>query len=687
MKSNILGDIRAENDGSMLDQAFFETPDYKSLLESNDRCIVVGRRGTGKSALVHKINAHWHKQKNKFVISLAPKEDQIIGLRGLFDTFGDNFIHIRAAAKIAWRYALLMEITSKLNSHFRLRKIIERSNLNQFIKEWGSPDQNIALKLRLNLRKVVDKELSPEENIADLAFKLKLDLIEREILNVIKDSKYEVIVLIDRLDEGYTPDPLGIAIVNGFVQSNIDINTTFHKHIRGIVFLRDNMYRSIAVKDPDFTRNIEGQILRLHWDEYGLFNMVCNRIRVAKNSTLENNTKLWSRFTAREMKGREGFRLALRLTLYRPRDILVLLNNAFLNANSQDREEIIMEDIDLSAKSISDNRLYDLQKEYESIFPALRLFTTAFSTMPAEITISKARQIVLPILAKDDYELSLQRDVIIMENPVQVLQRLYGIGFLGVKDTKSTSYIFCHDGRDPTKEITDDTTFLIHPCYWLALNIHEQALEKHMAEEIYDEYDIEISSISEEQRATRIGQLIEEIKCIEIGRKGCHDFEDWCHRAIKLIFAGSLSNVEIHPNKNGRQQRDIVATNMASTPVWDRILRDYDSRQIVFEVKNFVDINADEYRQMNTYLANDHGRVGFFVSRSDNNNLERGKELDWAQELYFNQGKKIVIKLSANFLTKHLSKLRSPQKHDAANNELNKLLDTYIRQYLILKSK
>lgn len=200
-------------------------------------------------------------------------------------------------------------------------------------------------------------------------------------------------------------------------------------------------------------------------------------------------------------------------------------------------------------------------------------------------------------------------------------------------------------------------------------------------------YDIEISSISEEQRSTRIGQLIEEIKGIEVGKKGCHDFEDWCHRAIKLIFAGSLSNVEIHPNKNGRQQRDIVATNMASTPVWDRILRDYDSRQVVFEVKNYVELNADEYRQMNTYLANDHGRVGFFVSRSENNNLERGKELDWAQELYFNQGKKIVIKLSAHYLTKHLSKLRSPQKHDAANNELNKLLDTYIRQYLILKSK
>lgn len=43
MKGNLLGDIRAENDSYMLDNAFYETPDYKALLESNDRCVVVGR--------------------------------------------------------------------------------------------------------------------------------------------------------------------------------------------------------------------------------------------------------------------------------------------------------------------------------------------------------------------------------------------------------------------------------------------------------------------------------------------------------------------------------------------------------------------------------------------------------------------------------------------------------------------
>ena len=47
-KVNLLGDARAEFDHSMLDVAFHEWHDYKSLLNANDHFIVVGRRGQEK---------------------------------------------------------------------------------------------------------------------------------------------------------------------------------------------------------------------------------------------------------------------------------------------------------------------------------------------------------------------------------------------------------------------------------------------------------------------------------------------------------------------------------------------------------------------------------------------------------------------------------------------------------------
>ena len=59
MNGNPLGDITAEKDHKMLKEAFWETSDYKTIMESPDRCVIVGRRGTGKSALTYKLNEYW----------------------------------------------------------------------------------------------------------------------------------------------------------------------------------------------------------------------------------------------------------------------------------------------------------------------------------------------------------------------------------------------------------------------------------------------------------------------------------------------------------------------------------------------------------------------------------------------------------------------------------------------------
>ncbi|VXC90251.1 Putative transposon gamma-delta 80.3 kDa protein (fragment) [Pseudomonas sp. 8Z] len=142
----------------------------------------------------------------------------------------------------------------------------------------------------------------------------------------------------------------------------------------------------------------------------------------------------------------------------------------------------------------------------------------------------------------------------------------------------------------------------------------------------------------------------------------------------------------MHPNKNGLQQRDIVGTNLAETKFWKRLLEDYQTRQVIFELKNYRDLSASDYRQVNSYLCNEYGKAAFIITRDFNNNLSKDKELSWAKELY-NDHRKLIIKLSAKFLEKHLRKARSPHKHDAADKELNNLIDTYFRQYLISKSR
>lgn len=80
LRSNPLGDLTAENDNRMLNDAFVATGDFRTLIESDDRTVVVGRRGTGKSALFLQLKKHWEKDKHIEVLSFAPEDSEIIPL-------------------------------------------------------------------------------------------------------------------------------------------------------------------------------------------------------------------------------------------------------------------------------------------------------------------------------------------------------------------------------------------------------------------------------------------------------------------------------------------------------------------------------------------------------------------------------------------------------------------------------
>jgi hypothetical protein len=152
--------------------------------------------------------------------------------------------------------------------------------------------------------------------------------------------------------------------------------------------------------------------------------------------------------------------------------------------------------------------------------------------------------------------------------------------------------------------------------------------------------------------------------------------------AVKIVFAGKLRNIQLHPNKAAPQRRDIVATNHATTGVWKRIYDDYKTRQVIFEVKNYSGIGMAEYRQVQSYLCDDYGKLGFIITRDDVFTLSKGVELEPFLEMYHKHGKVMIVKLTGKYLCTLLSKLRSPQKHDETDNILSKLLDSYSRLYL-----
>ena len=492
-----------------------------------------------------------------------------------------------------------------------------------------------------------------------------------------------VLVMCDRLDEGWIPDSTSTASLGGLANAAASF-TDKQAPLHVVLFIRDNMFRALSHMDSDFSRNIEGNTLRLNWNKESLFHLVAQRLRVALAIPgTENDTKVWNRFAQRELRERDGFEICLRHTLYRPRDILVLLNAAYRVAGCDQRDSIILSDTDTSAHQISNDRLADLQKEYDEVLPGLRFFVDGFRGQPARSTYGEVLSILQATHAACNYSERASSDFALLETPSSIFDALYGVGFLGIKDTTSGGYRFCHDGAPTTGDLIPTHETVIHPCYWKALGSVEVTLPESVVVEVNDEYGPS-GTVTADFRAKRLGTVVSDLSAIPTGHAGQSDFETWVFRAIKLLYPGALSNIQLKPNGDAGQRRDVVATNIAQTGFWKRILDDYRSRQVVFEIKNFDEMGPDEFRQLSSYLTGEYGKFGILVTRGESDgisNTERG----WVKEIYDKGDGKLLMLLPASMLARAVSKLRSPKKFIYAEDMLSKRMDIFVRSYLSLR--
>lgn len=205
--SNPLGDTTAENDNKMLSDAFIETADFRTLIESDDRTIVVGRRGTGKSALFYQLNKHWESDRKILILKFSPEDTQIIGFRSILKPFSYSFNLARAATRLLWKYSLLMEMASYISSHYKLSsKISNDPILREHIKAWKSVKGDVLRKCRVIASEHLDAN-NPEASIGDLQSNLDISIIEDKIIKILDSSDRRVVILMDRLDEGYVTCP------------------------------------------------------------------------------------------------------------------------------------------------------------------------------------------------------------------------------------------------------------------------------------------------------------------------------------------------------------------------------------------------------------------------------------------------------------------------------------------------
>lgn len=681
---NILGNARAEADQKMLSKAFIETSDFRALTDTRDFNFVVGRRGTGKSALFLQLSREFADKKQYILVTAAHREYEAFELISLLKECGSDYSALRVFTRQLWRVAIIFSVLKRVLQDYKIQK----SATYSFLKRYSIEHQDVYDRDDLGLILAIARKafrLKPKmEELPGVIVKMfDVDRLFDKVSDALDDIKKVAVVLYDGLDEGWAPDIYATSNLGGLSIASSDFSER-QKPIHILLFVRDNMFRALGYFDSDFSRHIEGSSLRLQWDENSLFQFVTLRLRRALNlDSVESDLKVWNRFAHRDLKGKEGFRQCLLHTLYRPRDILVLLNKAFRVASRSGRQDIIESDIETTSLTISHDRYSDLIKEYEQVLPGVSLFTGIFR---GGLSLDSYQNIVAKLdkaLEEQNYEADGSGDFAIFNSGRQIYDALYSIGFFGYKEEEGAGHIFCHDGSPGTdREPGPDNEIIIHPCYWKYLGLTTEIPEHQMMVRINDEYQAHGRAEAVDYRTKQIGQIVDELPQLPMGKEGANEFEKWVSRAIAVLFAGKLINIELHPNKDAIQRRDVVATNMTMEGFWHRILQDYDSRQVIFEVKNYAELKIDDFRQVLSYATGEYGRFAVIVTRSENEGLSE-TEKGYVRTMYLEHNR-LIMTCPASLLARCLGKYRKKERYDYVEDQFNKRMDTFVRRYLSL---
>ena len=364
---------------------FFHIEEVNSL-ESGENSIVIGRKGTGKTAICRYFEQNI--SYDRFSIKLSFKEFPFNLLYNLEDksfTVPSQYISL-------WKYfiynaVLKMMITNeKIDAKFKstvmgLYSDSELAHIHALMSTWTNRSFGINLLGVAANYAVERKERSLESCWPDL-----IPAIEKFIVNHVDDSKY--FVVFDELDEDYRnywdaeERSRYIALITSLFKAVSNVRRVFTDHqcdIRPIIFLRDDIYDLLA--DPDKNK-WEDHKINLSWTKDSIKKMLAFRIArsMDKNANQFSFDAEWEKlFHCRVMPignakggGRKrvhSFDYIMELTHNRPRDFVRFLRDGARLAMKQGHRGITEDTIRGVDVEFSDHFRQELVNEISGILP------------------------------------------------------------------------------------------------------------------------------------------------------------------------------------------------------------------------------------------------------------------------------------------------------------------------------
>lgn len=357
-----LGDVAAESD-AVLDY-FLITETTKSI-EQGDIVLILGRKGTGKTALVRYFTEDESKKETARAISLDGYPWKIHEQR--IDASASEV----EAYIASWRYLMAVQFAILLTNHSMVdSKTSEFLAIKAFLESnYGNVSPaigDILLPDRLELSKTTLEPQILGNKLGGVSFERTNRNAGRE-LSALTDTLMQTIsnlasacgiqdlsLHFDELDRGLTTfDDSRKNMLIGLISAALSVSRESGKwpvRCRPIVYLRTDLWEALRFSDK--TKITYGKTKVLEWDSDSLMKLVEARIR----KQIDKNASWKSISSPNLMRGSQSkWDHILTRTFMRPRDVIQFLNSALTVANKRETQQ--GQPLIIQSKDITDARI------------------------------------------------------------------------------------------------------------------------------------------------------------------------------------------------------------------------------------------------------------------------------------------------------------------------------------------
>lgn len=468
------GKDSAENDKYLLQ--YFVTSEAITRLLSKTKDMVVGRKGSGKSALLAKLKQEFSNQLNTSVVTIAPNYNSIRSMlndRSLTESFGQEvfFQH-------TWLRQIYLDVLCRFGNEAKgkfasssaefAREIAISQNCTS--KDFIENITDALAKLKIKAGKLGDFGLTLEK---ELRISTEVESLEYHL--GILTEKQSVVVLLDDLDLGWDNSPTANKMLLGLLAASEAMKHKL-KNVHVIIFLREDIYSAIIgqTQHADKYRDVE----RIRWEKEELIKVLDARINF--NRTRAGLEELSDPF-ASVFPPSTGTALTtnwlIERTLSRPRELIQLVRS-YTETVADDQPSADL--LKAAEPNYSNWKLADVCAEYTNQYPGLNTITSYWSTefrrQKYHLRWSEIEEMLLSVLSDVELNQFWFNRLSDTTNVRGLLHILYEVGIFGDfilgGQGGSRTYFSYEDRHEPRFDEVQ-----IHPCFRRALNTVERIRE------------------------------------------------------------------------------------------------------------------------------------------------------------------------------------------------------------------